>query len=59
MHVRTGPDTTASWTAHSYVQLTIARVRLEADVEAVLQAAAVPLSQNGADCPRRGPPAGR
>lgn len=41
VHTHTGPDGTVWWTARSYVRLAIARARLEADAEAVLQAAAV------------------
>lgn len=40
VHTHTGPDGTVWWTARSYVRLAIARARLEADAEAVLQAAA-------------------
>jgi competence protein CoiA len=40
VHAHTGPDGTVWWTARSYVQLAIARARLEADAEAVQQAAA-------------------
>ncbi|MFB7091516.1 hypothetical protein [Streptomyces sp. NPDC056296] len=40
VHAHTGPDGTVWWTAHSYVHLAIARARLEADAEAVQQAAA-------------------
>ncbi|MFD9114153.1 competence protein CoiA family protein [Streptomyces bottropensis] len=40
VHTHTGPDGTVWWTARSYVPLAIARARLEADAEAVLQAAA-------------------
>ncbi|WEH12288.1 competence protein CoiA family protein [Streptomyces sp. VNUA24] len=41
VHTHTGPDGTVWWTARSYVRLAIAGARLEADAEAVLQAAAV------------------
>ncbi|MEU9631527.1 competence protein CoiA family protein [Streptomyces luteogriseus] len=41
VHAHTGPDGTVWWTARSYVRLAIARARLEADAEAVQQAAAV------------------
>jgi competence protein CoiA len=40
VHAHTGPDGTVWWTAPSYVRLAIARARLEADAEAVQQAAA-------------------
>ncbi|MGY1583254.1 competence protein CoiA [Streptomyces sp. MN13] len=40
VHADTGPDGTVWWTARSYVHLAIARARLEADAEAVHQAAA-------------------
>lgn len=41
VHVHTGPDGTVWWTARSYLDLAIARARLEAEAEAVLQAAEV------------------
>jgi competence protein CoiA len=40
VHAHTGPDGTVWWTAHSYVQLAVVRAQLEADAEAVQQAAA-------------------
>ncbi|MGW3942838.1 competence protein CoiA [Streptomyces phaeochromogenes] len=40
VHAHTGPDATVWWTAQSYVQLASIRARLEADAEAVIQAAA-------------------
>jgi competence protein CoiA len=40
VHAHTGPDGSVWWTARSYVRQAIARARLEADAEAVLQAAA-------------------
>jgi competence protein CoiA len=40
VHAHAGPDGTVWWTAPSYVQLAVARARLEADAEAVQQAAA-------------------
>lgn len=40
VHAHSGPDGTVWWTARSYVQLAVARARLEADAEAVHRAAA-------------------
>ncbi|MFJ5212279.1 competence protein CoiA [Streptomyces nigra] len=40
VHAHTGPDGAVWWTARSYVQLAVVRARLEADAEAVHQAAA-------------------
>ncbi|AJT70169.1 hypothetical protein T261_8577 [Streptomyces lydicus] len=40
VHAHTGPDGTVWWTAPAYLELAVARARLEADAEAVEQAAA-------------------
>ncbi|MFI2437385.1 competence protein CoiA [Streptomyces sp. NPDC018693] len=49
VHAHTGPDGTVWWTARSYVRLAIARARLEADAEAVLQAAAAEKRRRAAE----------
>jgi competence protein CoiA len=49
VHAHTGPDGTVWWTARSYVRLAIVRARLEADAEAVLQAAAAEQRRQAAE----------
>ncbi|MFI7296909.1 competence protein CoiA [Streptomyces sp. NPDC050121] len=49
VHAHTGPDGSVWWTARSYVQLAVVRARLEADAEAVLQAAAAEQRRQAAD----------
>lgn len=49
VHPHTGPDATVWWTARSYVQLAIDRARLEADAEAILQAAAAEQRRQAAE----------
>ncbi|MFJ9662128.1 hypothetical protein ACIRPR_29675 [Streptomyces griseoflavus] len=49
VHSHTGPDGTVWWTAPSYIQLAVVRARLEADAEAVLQAAAAERRQQAAE----------
>ncbi|MGI5372589.1 competence protein CoiA [Streptomyces iakyrus] len=49
VHAHTGPDGTVWWTARSYVHLAIARARLEADAEAVMQEAAAEQRRQAAE----------
>jgi competence protein CoiA len=49
VHAHTSPDGTVWWTAHTYDQLAIVRARLEAEAEAVIQAAAAEQRRQAAE----------